>query len=165
MANFFDIADNWIEALKREAAANNARQAEMQANLQAELRPLIDEAQRLAEEEFPAGALWEGIGPLGSTRDAYVTHVGAASARLYSDDYDDARTDDLQTVPTFVVPVYFQSAPSPKDRIVIDDFAMVQYRIGKDGNLVRYSGPGIPINIREELFVPDIEFVMAFRTN
>jgi len=139
MANFFDIADNWNKALQREVEAQNARQAELEANLQATLQPLIDEAQRQAEVDFPAGTLWEGSKSF--KRDAYVTHVGRATASLYSGDYYTSvtGTDDLETVPTLTVRVCFQSVPSPKKGSVVDGDAVVRYYIGKDGSLVRHA--------------------------
>jgi hypothetical protein len=151
MANFFDIAGNWNKALQREVEASNARQAELEANLDEVLRPLIDEAHRLATSEFPAGTLWEGSKSF--KRDAYVTHVGDAYASLYSGDYYTSvtGTDDIQTVPTFTVKVCFQSVPSPKKGSVIDDFAVLRYCIGKDGRLVRWSGPGIFGSVVDEL--------------
>jgi len=139
MANFFDIADNWNKALQREVEAQNARQAELEANLQATLQPLIDEAQRQAAADFPAGTLWEGSKSF--KRDAYVTHVGSACASLYSGDYYTSLvgTEDLKVMPTFTVLVCFQSVPSPKKGSVIDGDAVVRYYIGKDGSLVRHA--------------------------
>ena len=139
MANFFDIADNWNKALQREVEAQNARQAELEANLDEVLRPLIDEVERQAAADFPAGSLWKGNKKF--KRDAYVTHVGSACASLYSGDYYTSLvgTEDLKVMPTFTVRVCFQSVPSPKKGSVIDGYAVMEYCIGKDGSPVRLS--------------------------
>ena len=139
MANFFDIADNWNKALQREVEASNARQAELEANLDEVLRPLIDEVERQAAADFPAGSLWEGNKKF--DRDAYVTSVGRAHASLYDGDYyaRDVGTEDLKVMPTFTIKVCFESVPSPKRGSVINGYAVMKYCIGKDGSPMRWS--------------------------